>query len=104
MKPDSYNKNRLRQSDQPFARLQAPPQTYQRATQLPKLLPLWPREIEDTSDEARMRIIGKLRQALWAERRRGRTGLWTYDLNRHLALLDALAGETSQLGKPIASI
>ncbi|MDZ4790181.1 MAG: DUF6477 family protein [Hyphomicrobiales bacterium] len=66
---------------------------YNRDVQLAKLLPLWPHEIEDRSSGARLKITGKLRQALRAERRRGRAGLWTYDLNRHIALLEALAGE-----------
>lgn len=69
------------------------PAAYNRDIQLPKLLPLWPHEIEDRSAEARLKIAGKLRHALRAERRRGRAGLWTYDLNRHIALLEALAGE-----------
>ncbi len=103
MKTVSSQKHQSLPAEQSTTPILQQPRPYRRTIQLPKILPLWPREVEDTSAEARMKIIGKLRQALRAERRRGRAGLWTYDLNRHLALLDALAGETAELGKPVRS-
>jgi hypothetical protein len=54
---------------------------------LPRVLPLWPHEVEDESPEGRRRILAKLRRALRAERRRGIAGHWTYDLARHVELL-----------------
>lgn len=59
----------------------------ERARELARLVPLWPSEIADTSREGRARLIAKLEQALKAERRRGRSGHWTYDLARHAALV-----------------
>ncbi|WP_224406002.1 DUF6477 family protein [Afifella sp. IM 167] len=43
------------------------------------------------------RIIGRLRNALRAERARARAGHWTYDLNRHIALKAALTAECERL-------
>lgn len=59
----------------------------ERARELARLIPLWPSEIADTSREGRTRLIAKLECALKAERRRGRSGHWTYDLARHAALV-----------------
>lgn len=69
-----------------------------RAAELARLLPLWPREIADTSREGRLRLVAKLHRALKAERRRGLAGHWTYDLARHAALLAAWRRERALLG------
>ena len=61
--------------------------TYDRRNELPRILPLWPHELDDDSPEGRRRILDKLRRALKAERRRGIAGHWTYDLARHVELL-----------------
>ena len=42
-------------------------------------------------------VTKKLAQAVRAERRRGRAGHWSYDLNRHIALAQALKAETHHL-------
>lgn len=74
---------------------------YDRARDLPRLLPVWPRDLEDASPAGRVRLIALLRRALRAERARGLAAHWTYDLARHAQLraaLDAelaLAAETS---------
>jgi hypothetical protein len=65
----------------------AEPGRYDRRTELPKVLPLWPHELEDDTPEGRRQILAKLRRALRAERRRGVAGHWTYDLCRHAALV-----------------
>jgi hypothetical protein len=41
-------------------------------------------------------IIARLERALRAERHRARAGHWTYDLNRHIALRQAVAAETER--------
>ncbi|MDX2265329.1 MAG: hypothetical protein NW215_10200 [Hyphomicrobiales bacterium] len=74
-----------------------PETPYRRHVQLPKLLPLWPEELDDETPEGAAKIVGKLRRALIAERRRGRSRAWSYDINRHMALLDALEAETAAL-------
>lgn len=66
---------------------------YKRTRDLPRLLGVWPREIHNMSEAAVFRIIVKLRRALRAERHRGLTGRWSYDLARHLALAKALKAE-----------
>src|SRR5262245_11112831 len=53
---------------------------YTRARDLPRLIALWPAELEDQSAEGRLRILAKLRRALRAERRRAVSGHWSYDL------------------------
>jgi len=71
--------------------------SYSRARDLPRLIALWPYELADFTPEGGTRILSKLRQALRAERRRARAGHWSYELNRHLALLGAYKGEIALL-------
>jgi hypothetical protein len=71
---------------------------YNRRTELPRVLPLWPNELDDESLEGRRRILGLLRRALRAERRRGIAGHWTYDLARHVELLRVYRLELAESG------
>lgn len=70
---------------------------YNRNLDLPSLIPLWPAELIDNSASRTRAIILKLTSALRAERRRGRQGHWTYNLNRHAALKRALQSEREYL-------
>lgn len=72
---------------------------YQRELHLPRILPVGPQEISDTSESGRRSILRRLARALRAERNRGRAGHWTYDLNRHIALAQAYAAERAMLAK-----
>jgi hypothetical protein len=72
---------------------------YVRSRDLPRLIALWPHELEDQSPEGSLRLLAKLRQALRVERVRARGGHWSYDLNRHLGLLGAYRAELSRLGR-----
>lgn len=75
-------------------RVKAGSRAYVRARDLPKLIALWPHELEDRSEAGRLHIIVKLRRALRAERRAAPLPVnWSYGLNRHLALLSAYEGE-----------
>jgi hypothetical protein len=65
----------------------APQRPYDRRTELPRTLPLWPHELDDESPQGRQLILARLRRALRAERRRGVSGHWAYDLSRHVELL-----------------
>ena len=71
-----------------------------RRTTVAKVLALWPHELEEESLNGRQKRLAKLRQALRAERRRGLSGHWTYDLARHVELLrvyrEELAAATSR--------
>lgn len=69
--------------------------TYDRKRDLPRLVPLWPAEIDDVSTTGRLRLLGKLRKALRAERQRGVAGSWCYDLARHRHLLTAYRAEVA---------
>ena len=70
---------------------------YDRGRDLPRLIPLWPHEIEATDVIARSAIIRKLYAALRSERQRGVAGHWTYDLARHNQLVIAYRAELSAL-------
>ena len=70
---------------------------YDRMRDLPALIRLDPfRPIGDTP-EAVEAIVARLECALRAERNRARSGHWTYDLNRHIALRQAYVAETERL-------
>jgi hypothetical protein len=68
---------------------------YVRTRDLPKLLPLWPHEIEALSGADHARLLAKLRRALRSERQLGLGGHWAYDLARHVQLLRAYRAETA---------
>lgn len=74
------------------------PRSYDRRTELPRVLPLWPHELDDESPDGRLSIVCKLRRALRAERRRGVAGHWTYDLARHVELLRVYRLELTSSG------
>jgi hypothetical protein len=71
---------------------------YRRERHLQGLIPVTQEETADTSRAARIHIVALLRRALRAERVRGRSGHWAYDLNRHMSLLQALKAEQAGLG------
>lgn len=73
------------------------PAQYARASDLARLLPLWPEELADASVAGRRRLIARLCRALRAERSRGLAGHWTYDLARHAQLRTALDAELAEL-------
>ena len=68
-------------------------EAYDRELHLPRLLPIAPADLADDSPAAAGAIRRRLARALRNERNRGRAGHWTYDLNRHIALAHAYAGE-----------
>jgi|CXWL01.1.fsa_nt_gi hypothetical protein len=76
------------------------PPAYRRDRDLPRLIALWPAELEEAQRGGNAAIIVKIKRALRAERRRGVAGHWTYDLARHHQLLDALKAEIALAAKP----
>jgi hypothetical protein len=70
---------------------------YERARDLPRLARLDPRELTAETVEGAEAILARLERALRAERNRARSGHWTYDLNRHIALRQAYLAETERL-------
>ena len=54
---------------------------------LAKLLPLWPKQIDDRSIPGRRALLSALERALRLERKRARAGHFAYDLARHSALV-----------------
>lgn len=73
--------------------LKAGAEAYDRARDLPRLTRLLPGELPVKSPEALAVILARLESALRAERNRARSGHWTYDLNRHIALRQAYLAE-----------
>lgn len=66
---------------------------YKRTRDLPGLVPLDPAEFASATPQATARIVELLQRGLRMERARMKSGHWSYDLNRHLALLQALRAE-----------
>ena len=66
---------------------------YQRA-HLPRLLPIGPDEIKGPEPETTQALLRKLARALRTQRRLGRAGHWTYDLDRHMGLAEAWRKES----------
>lgn len=76
---------------------------YQRTRDLPRLLALWPDQwaaLTEGCPTAHRALVDRLLSALRAERRRGRSGHWTYDLNRHVALKAAYRAECQTSPQP----
>ena len=70
---------------------------YERARNLPRVLPLMAGQCEGPEPDTTRLIVRRLAQALRRERRLGRAGHWTYDLNRHIALTQAWKAESEAL-------
>lgn len=73
--------------------------SYRRIDDLPRLISIWPHELDATDRTQREAIVARLRAALRAERRRGLAGHWTYDLARHSQLLAAYRAEAAALAQ-----
>lgn len=70
---------------------------YERAKILPRVLPMMAGQCAGPEPETTKRIVRRLADALRRERRLGRAGHWTYDLNRHIALAQAWKAESDAL-------
>jgi hypothetical protein len=66
-----------------------------------QLLPVWPKEIGDRTDQGRRKIIAIIERELRKERRRGIAGDRAYDLARHARLAQLLRKEREGLAKLI---
>lgn len=60
---------------------------------LPRLLPVSPADLADASAAGRRRVLDLMMRALRSERRRGRSGHWSYSLARHAGLVEAIDAE-----------
>ena len=85
------------------ATIRAGAQSYARDAMLPRLVLVGPSEIGDVTPAGRLAVIKRLAKALRGERVRGLAGHWTYSLNRHIGLVQALAAERAALGQTIRS-
>lgn len=68
-----------------------------RERMLPRLVPVSPEEVADRSPAGRIAVLRRLTRALVGERARGRAGHWSYSLDRHLGLVQAVAAERAAL-------
>ncbi len=66
-------------------------------SRLSRLIPIAPCGAKGGGAAATRAIIRLLARAMRGERARGRAGHWTYDLNRHMGLLQALRAERERL-------
>jgi hypothetical protein len=76
---------------------------YERSRDLPRLVPIWPGELDNMTPETHHRLLQRLRRALRDERRRGIAGSWTYDLGRHARLYRALHAEIALMWPPLST-
>ena len=70
---------------------------YERARDLPRLVRIDPFEHAADAADVTRAIVLRLERALRAERNKARSGHWTYDLNRHIALRQAYRAEIKRL-------
>ena len=63
---------------------------------LPRLIPLGLGRLPEAEPDRSRAILRLLDQALRAERALGRAGHWTYDLNRHIGLMQAFKAERAR--------
>jgi len=70
---------------------------YDRVRDLPKLARIDSGFCAGDDAETAAIIVARLQSALRAERNRARSGHWTYDLNRHVALAQAFRAESGRL-------
>lgn len=73
--------------------------SYDRTRDLPGLIRLDPFAPAPDTAEAVEDVLSRLESALRAERNRARSGHWTYDLNRHIALHQAHRAESDRLAR-----
>ena len=66
---------------------------YDRARHLPGLICVDPGILSGGEATSKTVILVRLKRALRSERRRAKSGHWAYDLNRHIALRQALIAE-----------
>jgi hypothetical protein len=90
---------RLRAAARPAVEgaLQADLGAYDRATALARFHRLSPETIRGETPAAARAVLREIERALRAER--ARRGHWTYDLNRHIALLVAHRAESARLAR-----
>jgi hypothetical protein len=66
---------------------------YCRERDLPRLVPILSEDLDTATPQQHQALLSLLRRALRAERRRAKSGDWSYDLGRHAALLVAYRHE-----------
>lgn len=66
---------------------------YDRGRHLPGLIGIDPGVLSGGGAMPKKAILARLERALRTERRRAKAGHWAYDLNRHIALRQALIAE-----------
>ncbi len=74
---------------------------YRRDRMLPRLLPLAVGRLPLREPARTGAILIRLARGLRAERRLGRAGHWTYDVNRHIALAQAFRAERLALERMV---
>lgn len=77
--------------------LRAGATVYDRARDLPRLARIEAGDALAETPESAELIVARLERALRAERNRARSGHWTYNLNRHIALRQAHRAEAERL-------
>jgi hypothetical protein len=77
--------------------VKADAELYVRERDLPRHIAVWPRELRDYSIPGHETIIAHIQKVLRATYAAALRGHWSYDVNRHVALLSALRAEQAGL-------
>ncbi len=96
-KAETFEKLRAAARPAVEAALSASLAAYNRAQTLSRFHRLRPETIASETPEAARMVLCEVERALRAER--ARRGHWTYDLNRHIALLVAQRAEAARLAR-----
>jgi hypothetical protein len=96
-KKDAIERLRAKARPAVEAALRANLGVYDRSSALARFHRLSPKTITSETPEAARAILREIERALRAER--ARRGHWTYDLNRHIALLVAHRAERARLAR-----
>lgn len=79
--------------------VQAAASAYERSRHLSRIVPLSYEQIADTSIEGTKHIVEKLKETSRGLAQAAREQHWTYDTNRHIAVLGALTAERARLAQ-----
>lgn len=96
-RPDAFRKGRFPRFPALSRLGGAGAAAYDRRRMLPRLLPLAPDDLAGPEPATGRRLCRLILRAMRAERSRGRAGHRSYDLNRHIGLMQALKAERAAL-------
>lgn len=77
-------------------------EAYERPRHLPRLISMWPEQIDDETTSGCEQIIVRIASALMGCARLASENHWSYDLSRHIGLLGAIIAERQHHAELVA--